>query len=232
MTRFLRELFLVVGALALVYFGLGLTWPAREVAAGTTKVSSPGNVVAGVRPAAASPVAAATVPVPPMATLSTALTTAACGGSEPTPADSELLSRQAAEYEARRPKSILALQEFRRTSSMRVKAPGGRDGVATLVDLNPRINDWYVLGLRWSGGEETFLHLENARPDRQRLVLDPAFPSGLVVEGADGKRPCEMWSDRFPNLVRDAARARKPYVDLCGGDVLVRHRTRGVANRA
>jgi hypothetical protein len=110
---------------------------------------------------------------------------------------------------------------------MPIRGPHGREGTAVLIDLNPRINDGYVLELRWSDGEETQLHLENARPDLQRLVLDPAFPAGLVVEGAAGSRPCDLWSDRVPGRMRDVAQRRRPYTELCGGDVLVRHRTRG-----
>jgi hypothetical protein len=110
---------------------------------------------------------------------------------------------------------------------MKVRGPGGREGTAVLIDLNPRVNDGYVLELRWSDGEETWLHLENARPDLHRLVLDPVFPSGLVVAGSGESRPCDLWSERVPDRMRDVARRRRPYTELCGGHVLVRHRTQG-----
>lgn len=141
--------------------------------------------------------------------------------------DPRLLARQAAEYDAQRPKSVLLLQKFRQTSSLRIRGPGGREGTATLVDLNPRINSWYLLELRRSDGETIRLHLENAHPDHQRLVLDPVFPSGLVIASASMTLPCDLWSDCFPRRLWDAALARSPYVELCDGEVLVRHRTRG-----
>lgn len=134
---------------------------------------------------------------------------------------------QEAEYEARRAKTPLELQKFRRTSSIRVRGAGGREGVAVLVDLNPRIHDGYVLVLRWSDGEETRLHLENARPDLHRLDLDPAYPSGLVIAGPGAPRPCDLWSELVPGRLREIEKSERPYTGVCDGDVLVRHRTQG-----
>ena len=124
-----------------------------------------------------------------------------------------------------RPRSPLELQRFRQATSMTIRGPGGRGGTAVLTDLNPRINEGYVLELSWSDGEETWLHLENARPDLNHLVLDPTYPSGLVVEGSAGPRPCDLWSDRVPDRMEDLAKRQRPYTELCDGDVLVRHRT-------
>ena len=129
--------------------------------------------------------------------------------------------------DARGPRSPLELQRFRVTSSLQIRGHEGREGTAVLTDLNPRINDGYLLELRWKDGEETRLHLENARPDIHRLLLDPVFPSGLVVAGPGESRLCDLWSDRVPGLMREVARRRRPYTELCEGDVLVRHRTRG-----
>lgn len=140
---------------------------------------------------------------------------------------SEPLQSQATEGEAGQPRSPLELQQFRTTTSMVAQGPGGRQGTAVLTDLNPRINEGYVLAVSWSDGEEIRLHLENARPDLHRIVLDPHFPSGLVVEGSGKSRPCDLWSDRVPGRMRDLAKRRRPYTELCGGDVLVRHRTKG-----
>ncbi len=123
--------------------------------------------------------------------------------------------------------SLLGLQTFRRATSIGIRGPRGREGTAVLTDLNPRINDGYLLELTWSDGERVRLHLENGRPDLHRLALDPAFPSGLVVTGSGDARACDLWSDRVPGLMRDVAKRRRPYTEICGGDVFVRHRTRG-----
>lgn len=125
------------------------------------------------------------------------------------------------------PASAVELQSFRVSSSIEIRGPGGREGTAVLTDLNPRINDGYLLELSWKDGEETKLHLENARPGLHRLLLDPVFPSGLVVAGPGESRLCDLWSDRVPGRMREVARRRRPYTKLCDGDVYVRHRTKG-----
>ena len=143
------------------------------------------------------------------------------------PLDATLLSRQAAAYREPRARSPLELQMFRRASTIKIRGLGGKQGAAVLIDLNPRINDGYLLELRWSDGEETRLHLENARPDLHRLVLDPAFPSGVVVASRGSSRSCELWSDRLVDEMKALEQGRRPYTEICGGDVLVRHRTAG-----
>ncbi len=137
------------------------------------------------------------------------------------------LRNQTADDETGRPRSPLELQRFRKATSMTIRGPRGREGTAVLTDLNPRINDGYVLELSWSDGEEIRLHLENAHPDLNRLALDPNFPSGLVVEGSGASRLCDLWSDLVPNRMEELSRRQRPYTELCDGDVLVRHRTQG-----
>lgn len=142
-------------------------------------------------------------------------------------ADSGMLGIGADAVVVHRPQSTLELQRFRRVTSMEILGPAGRQGTAVLTDLNPRINDGYVLELVWSDGEETWLHLENARPEINRLVLDPGFPSGLVVAGPGNPRPCDLWSDRVPDRMQELEKRRRPYTALCDGEVLLRHRTQG-----
>jgi hypothetical protein len=77
------------------------------------------------------------------------------------------------EYEAEAPKTILELQPFRQTNSIAIRAEEGREGTATLINLNPSINAWYLLKLAWKGGtSKTAYHLENANPQSRRLLLD------------------------------------------------------------
>ena len=44
------------------------------------------------------------------------------------------------EYTADVPKTILELQQFRQSHSIRIRSTAGREGVATLINLNPSIN--------------------------------------------------------------------------------------------
>ncbi len=59
---------------------------------------------------------------------------------------------QEAGREAIGPKTILELQPYRETSNLRVQGKQGQAGTVTLVNLNPRINAWYLLDLKWDGG--------------------------------------------------------------------------------
>jgi len=51
-------------------------------------------------------------------------------------------------------KTIIDLQPFRETSSIRVKEAGGSEAQVTLINLNPHINAWYLLqvGEKGAGG--------------------------------------------------------------------------------
>ena len=60
-----------------------------------------------------------------------------------------VLSRQAAEYGEEGAKTIIDLQQFRRSESIAVEGSGSRRGRATLINLNPRINTWFLLTLDW-----------------------------------------------------------------------------------
>src|ERR1700693_4378286 len=83
---------------------------------------------------------------------------------------------QVSEYNAEVPKTILELQQYRHISSIRIQSKEGRQGNATLLDLNPAINAWYLLKVAWTGGSlEATYHLENPKPDIQKLLLDDSY---------------------------------------------------------
>ena len=52
---------------------------------------------------------------------------------------------QRKQYEADIPKTILDSEQFRQSNSAPIKSGSGREGVATLVNLNPTIETWYLL---------------------------------------------------------------------------------------
>ena len=60
---------------------------------------------------------------------------------------------QTKQYEADAPKTILELQEFRQATSIRIRSRSGTEGTATLVNLNPTINAWYLLQVDWKDGK-------------------------------------------------------------------------------
>ena len=67
----------------------------------------------------------------------------------------------AALHEADTPKSIVQLQQFRQIQTVAIEAVG-RQGTATLTELNPNINAWFLLALNWGMAvEEASYHQEN-----------------------------------------------------------------------
>ncbi|HTY65812.1 MAG TPA: hypothetical protein VMH36_04120 [Alphaproteobacteria bacterium] len=137
------------------------------------------------------------------------------------------LARQAAQYNAEVPKTIFELQPFRAT-----EVADARDGPsgASLVNLNPHINIWFVLTLDRGGRPEAY-HLENPRPDRTHVHLDPAG-GGLRISEAGRDVTCALWSDgRTGRGASDplaaAMRSGLAYAPLCEGRLLLRNKVRG-----
>jgi len=75
--------------------------------------------------------------------------------------------------EADGPKSIVDLQPFRQVTSNQIESNAGTQGTATLVNLNPADNSWYLLEVDWHDGSQSFYHLENPQPRSEKLFLDP-----------------------------------------------------------
>jgi hypothetical protein len=125
-------------------------------------------------------------------------------------------------------KTVIDLQPFRKTSSIPLKDTGGQETRATLINLNPHINAWYLL--QFSGRGDAFLevyHLENADPTNQNLLLDQADPPGLIITSREGGSVCELRGDHFTESLRRARRSGVPYAPLCGGKLYLRNPTKG-----
>lgn len=147
------------------------------------------------------------------------------------PARREALVRQAIDYDARRPKTVIELQKFRSTQVARIADKDGKPGRAVLVALNPRSNAWYLLELTWDGGKTVHYHLSNGQPETHRLMLDSEFPGGLVLASAAGRENCALWSDESSSSLAIASRQLSPYVPLCKNQVALRRPTEGRRTR-
>jgi hypothetical protein len=124
-------------------------------------------------------------------------------------------------------RTILDLQPFRETSSIRILSHTGRQGLATLVNLQPAINMWYLLTVSWADGTQVSYHLENPRPKRRRVLLDTAHPSGLVIaEGVD-RYPCELFGNGASNNLEVARDSQLPFYSICEARLYVRHPVTG-----
>jgi len=145
-------------------------------------------------------------------------------------ADAALLARQAAEYEAETAKTIVELQAFRRTETIDAEGVGGRRGTATLINLNPRINAWFLLALDWGqGGQRQFFHLENPDPRGQTVRLDASDPHGVQILSGDRSASCALWFADTGDPLEAARRSAVAYAPLCGSRLYLRNRVVGRA---
>jgi hypothetical protein len=122
--------------------------------------------------------------------------------------------------------SIVELQQFRQSNSIRIQAKAGREGVATLINLNPAINAWYVLKIAWrSEGPQTAYHLQNANPAGRTLLLDEKYPSGLVIAQGNNRYSCDLWG--ADNALDQGKASPRVYYPLCEGRIYLRNPATG-----
>ena len=138
-----------------------------------------------------------------------------------------VLTRQAAQYRAETAKTIIELQQFRQTESIAAEESGAQRGIATLINLNPRINTWFLLILDWgSEGRRSTYHLENPKAHEQELHLSGADPHGIQISSGGRTSGCGLWFGAADALAA-AQRSALPYAPLCGGALYLRNRVGG-----
>jgi len=129
------------------------------------------------------------------------------------------------QYDAEVPKTIVELQQFRQTSSIRIRSQAGREGVATLVNLNPTVNAWYLLRVDWKdGAPEQAWHLENSRPGNARILLDEKYSSGLVITEGANRYSCDLLGG---NALEQGRNTQLIYYPLCEGRIYLRNPAKG-----
>jgi hypothetical protein len=131
---------------------------------------------------------------------------------------------QVAEYEAVSPKTIVELQQFRETSSNAIRSNDDMEGEATLVNLNPTVNAWYLLTVAWRGGSESSYHLENPEPRSRKVLLDPKYPFGIEVVEGKSRYPCNLFQDGSLEQARDS---QLIYAPLCQSRLFLRNPAKG-----
>ncbi len=120
---------------------------------------------------------------------------------------------------------IVDLQPFRSISRIEIESPRG-PGTATLVGLNPYVNDWYLLALQIpASAAPTFYHLENPQPATQTLELDG--PNGIRIVTRDHSTDCALWDARGADALAQAQRSGLPYAPLCDDRVYLRNPVAG-----
>jgi hypothetical protein len=134
---------------------------------------------------------------------------------------------QEAQYRAEAPKTILELQQFRRSKSIVAAASGGRARRATLTELNPEINSWFLLTLEGGVSESPIsYHLENPAPYTQTLDLRDGRPGALIITAGGESSACDLWSGD-PSPLDRASGSALPYAPLCDGRFYLRNPVMG-----
>jgi hypothetical protein len=136
------------------------------------------------------------------------------------------LGEQKRQYDEDVTKTIVELQQFRATTTAAVKTGTGKEGAATLVNLNPHINAWHLLRVIWKGDtQESAWHLENAKPGSAQIALDGSYPSGvLIIEGKD-RYHCDLFG--ASSALEQARQTNLAYSVLCGGRLYLRSQAKG-----
>jgi hypothetical protein len=138
-----------------------------------------------------------------------------------------ILETQWKEYQSEVAKSIIELQPFRETGSVEYEMAGDW-GTATLVNLNPGINAWFLLRLWWPGAETPIsYHLENPLPKTQMLTLIDKRPYGIRISQAGNEFDCELWPFERANVLQEAQRSDLPFAPLCQDRLYLRNRVSG-----
>ena len=160
--------------------------------------------------------------------LALALLAACSDAAEPGLPPAETLAEQRIQYDADDPKSILELQPWRSQSRAAVRRADGSPGVATLTNLNPYVNFWYLLSIEWPGSAgRSAYHLENTHPGQAPLQLRADNPTAIVIAGAGGRLACTVWRNAAPGELDEASASGLPYAPLCGGALYLRNPVAG-----
>lgn len=134
---------------------------------------------------------------------------------------------QAEAYAAKVPKTVVELQQFRRTRSIAIKRADGQQGRATLINLHPATNVGYLLQLNWDGETGVAYHLENRYPRQQHLVLDAKYPRGLVIAEEEQSSVCDLWTVAARRRLHAARQSRLAYAPICNAKLYLRNRVKG-----
>ena len=124
-------------------------------------------------------------------------------------------------------KNIIGFQSYRQSSAIQIKDESGKEGTATLIQLNPSCNDWYVIQLSWQDGVTGDYHLENNFPQSQKLLLDQRQPAGIMISQTGKQWLCQLWGAGVKESLKAAKTFPSPYAPLCGGRVYLRNSAKG-----
>ncbi|WP_295681683.1 hypothetical protein [uncultured Nevskia sp.] len=124
------------------------------------------------------------------------------------------------------PTSILDLQPNKLSERAELPPLDGHAGRATLINLNPKINSWYVLRIDRDGGPAPRSYqLENADPARQTVHLNG--DRGLLLSGVGSDLACDLWRPAVSDALDKAQESALPYAPLCNNHLYLRNVVKG-----
>ena len=124
--------------------------------------------------------------------------------------------------------SALDLQRFAQTETASLELEAGTRGDASLVNLHPGANAWFLLTLRGAADAPAAVyHLENARPATQVVHLDAAGGGALLLSERAQTSTCVPWMQQPLSELERARRSGLPFAPLCDGRLFLRNSVRG-----
>ena len=148
-----------------------------------------------------------------------------CLAGMPTVPPAETLVQQRLDYEADTAKTIMELQPFRTQDRTALRRADGTPGDATLTNLNPAINAWYLLSVKWQDGTPAAnYHLQTAH--RQGLRLLAGDPDSIRLGSTDGG-VCTLTVGHGSSPLDAARRSELPYAPLCAERLYLRNPVAG-----
>ena len=130
-------------------------------------------------------------------------------------------------------RTIVDLQPFRSEARVPVQRADNVAGDATLVNLNPQVNAWFLLTLDWGAARpREVYHLENARPART-LALHAGSRGFVEIDFGDRSPACALplaGADGRAGALGLARASGLPYAPICDGRLYVRNQTVGRAS--
>lgn len=121
--------------------------------------------------------------------------------------------------------TILEIQPGRTSETAPLPGTAGRQGIATLTNLNPEINSQFLLTLQAPGLAEALHYpIENPAPVSQRLTLSHIDPGHLLIDAGGRTVRCVLWPR---DALEKARRSPLAFAPWCDGLLYLRNTIRG-----